>query len=186
MFHHLEYVVAYNVTLAQAFGAAKGALLARGYREATTTTGRALSLDAWPLLGPAATGARLRLPRGCAGGDEIAARLATDLPAATLRLHASAGDVWGWDAFGAGGDRACRFCSDHPRNGDEAAVLALWAGHGRATKDAIEKVIDPRSDAGGPDAVQRLAEALAVPYPAGDELARPALHAALVVHGEPS
>lgn len=173
--HHLEYLISSGGELQATFSAALELLAVAGYRQCDPG-GRVVSLDAWRWR----DGARLRLPRGFDGGDRIARELATSLKARVLRVYATAGVEWGYDGYAATGAEVCRFRSDHPRRGDEATVLALWAGHGRELVRTLGRVLDPREGPEGPAAVEALAGALGAPYPAGDELENPALRAWVV------
>lgn len=173
--HHIEYIVAPGAALDQTFPAAILALEGMGFRSARDGA-RGPSLDGWPGGGDA----RLRLPRGFDRGDEVAVRLSTSLSTRVLRLYASAGATWGYDAYSAVAVQVCAFRSDHPRRGDEATALALWAGRGRDAVKAIARVLDPAYGPDGPAAVQALADALGVPYPTEP----PARRAILVREGQ--
>ena len=165
--HHVEYLVARGVPEKNAFDEAVTALQFAGYRLVQPhQAGRGQPLDVWPWN--EGSGARLRLPRGFDLGDEVAARLAHGLNMPVLRIFATAGGDWGFDTFAPGGQRTCTFRSDRPRKGDEAALVALWAGHGRDLAQQIGRLVDPAHGAEGPEALIELARLVDAHYPDPD------------------
>jgi len=179
--HHIEYLIVHGAAAERAFAEARTALEDAGYRlPGADAARRAQALDVWPW--PEGGGARLRLPRGFDLGDEVARHLAHGLAAPVLRIFASAGAAWGFDAYAPGGECVCEFRSHRPRRGDEGQRLALWAGQGRARATSITAVLDPARGPDGPEAVLALAAAVGAPYPRqGSE---PAALRALLVRAE--
>lgn len=173
---HLEYLAVLGASLDGTFDAALQALLSMGFKPAPQGAARSVALEAWDE--PHVT--RLRLPLGFGHGERLAMRLAQSEGARVLRFFATAGADWGWDAISPNGQPVCSFRSDHPRRGDEGSTLSLWLGRDRATVQAIGRILDPRSGAEGPEAVEAIAQALDLPYPA----APPARRALLLPDAE--